>query len=164
MNYSGAGLVLLSSDLSSTILVRDARTGKWGFPKGHREAYDKNDLDTATRECYEEIGLMPEDYTIRSDAFKINKGSQAYLFRYATLNDDKRKNYITMGPAHEISTAMPLFRELMTSATGSSAGWINPGLMIRWSLGLDYMEKCAAVPRNLSQDFLRLWVDKVRIT
>ena len=103
MNYSGAGLVLLSSDLSSLILVRDARTGKWGFPKGHREAYDKNDLDTAIRECHEEIGLTMDDYTIRSDSFKINKGSQAYLFRYATLNDDKRKNCIIMGPAYEIS-------------------------------------------------------------
>lgn len=104
MNYAGAGLVLLSSDLSSLILVRDARTGKWGFPKGHRESYDKNDLDTAIRECREEIGLHTDDYTIRSESFKINKGSQAYLFRYATLNDDRRKAHIVAGPAYEIST------------------------------------------------------------
>ena len=103
MNYAGAGLVLLSSDLSSLILVRDARTGKWGFPKGHREYYDKNELDTAIRECREEIGLDSEDYTIRSESFKINKGSQAYLFRYATLNDDHRNIHVTA--TYEISTA-----------------------------------------------------------
>jgi 8-oxo-dGTP pyrophosphatase MutT (NUDIX family) len=107
MNYAGAGLVLLSSDLSSLILVRDARTGKWGFPKGHRESYDKDDLDTATRECREEIGLHADDYTIRSDAFKINKGSQAYLFRYATMNTDCRKALVP-GPAYEISTVQSI--------------------------------------------------------
>jgi 8-oxo-dGTP pyrophosphatase MutT (NUDIX family) len=103
MNYVGAGLVLLSSDLSSLILVRDARTGKWGFPKGHRESYDKNDLDTATRECREEIGLIPDDYTIHSESFKINKGSHAYIFRYAVIHDDRRKIHVTA--THEISTA-----------------------------------------------------------
>ena len=103
MNYSGAGLVLLSSDLSSLLLVHDARSAKWGFPKGHREKYDKSDLDTATRECREETGLLPDDYIVRSEAFKINKGSQSYLFRYATLVDEKRKANIVAGPAYEIA-------------------------------------------------------------
>jgi 8-oxo-dGTP pyrophosphatase MutT (NUDIX family) len=102
MNYAGAGFVLLSSDLSSLLLVRDARTGKWGFPKGHREAHDKNELETAVRECREEIGLTPDDYTIRSDSFKINKGSQAYLFRYVTLNDGRK---VHVSANYEISTA-----------------------------------------------------------
>lgn len=104
MTYTGAGLVLLSSDLTTILLVHDARSSKWGFPKGHRESYDKSDLDTATRECNEETGLLPEDYTIRSEAFKINKGSQSYLFRYATLNDDRRKSAVVAGPAYEIAS------------------------------------------------------------
>jgi 8-oxo-dGTP pyrophosphatase MutT (NUDIX family) len=105
MSYSGAGLVILSSDLSSSILVRDARTGKWGFPKGHRESYDQTDLDTAIRECREEIGLTTDDFTICPDSFKIIKGSQSYLFRYAILKDEKRKANIIMGPSYEISNA-----------------------------------------------------------
>lgn len=102
MNYAGAGLLILSSDLSSILLARDARTHKWGFPKGHREIIDSSDLETAIRECREETGLLPEDYAIRSDGFKIGKGSQSYIFRYATLVDDRKKNKI-QAPTYEIS-------------------------------------------------------------
>jgi 8-oxo-dGTP pyrophosphatase MutT (NUDIX family) len=89
MNYTGSGFVLLSHDLTSILLVHDARSGKWGFPKGHRETIDGgNDCQTAIRETYEETGYTADMYTIIPDVFKINKGSQSYLFRYAILNDD----------------------------------------------------------------------------
>jgi len=91
MNYAGAGLILLSSDLTSTLLVCDARTNKWGFPKGHREPYDASDRDCAIRECHEETGLTTDDYVIHDEAFKISKGGQAYLFRYAVMKGECKK-------------------------------------------------------------------------
>ena len=100
MSYVGAGLIILSSDGSHTLLVHDARSGKWGFPKGHRELVDKSDLETATRECYEETGLTPDDYAVHPEVFKISKGSQSYLFRYAVAKDGAR---IRVGPIHEIA-------------------------------------------------------------
>ena len=100
MNYAGAGLILLSSDLTSTLLVRDARSGKWGFPKGHREESDNSDLACAVRECFEETGLTSDDYVVREDPFKISKGGHAYLFRYATMKTDGRR--LRAGPSYEI--------------------------------------------------------------
>lgn len=89
MNYMGSGFVLLSHDLTSVLLVHDARSGKWGFPKGHREAIDGgNDCQTAIRETFEETGYTADMYTIIPDIFKINKGSQSYLFRYAIVIDE----------------------------------------------------------------------------
>jgi len=110
MNFAGAGLLLLSPDCKQILLVHDARSKKWGFPKGHREDYDKNDLATATRECWEETGLTADDYTVFPEVFKISKGSQSYLFRYAILKHEQNKKNMCIGPAHEISDVcwMPL--------------------------------------------------------
>ncbi len=106
MNYAGAGLIVLSSDGSHVLLVHDARSAKWGFPKGHRETVDASDLITATRECWEETGLTTDDYTICPEVFKISKGSQSYLFRYAILKGDMYRTQLRHGPAHEISGLM----------------------------------------------------------
>lgn len=106
MNYAGAGLIVLSSDGSHILLVHDARSGKWGFPKGHREPFDASDIITATRECWEETGLTTDDYTLCSDVFKISKGSQSYLFRYAILKKDMYKTQLRLGPVGEISGLM----------------------------------------------------------
>jgi 8-oxo-dGTP pyrophosphatase MutT (NUDIX family) len=117
MNFAGAGFILLASDLS-TLVVHDARSGKWGPPKGHREDYDADDLATAVRECREETGLTPEDYTVLPDVFKISKGSQSYLFRYAILKDDAYKTRVVAGPIGEISDVrwVPLV-QLLDAAT-----------------------------------------------
>jgi 8-oxo-dGTP pyrophosphatase MutT (NUDIX family) len=103
MNYAGAGFILLSSDLTHLLLVNDRRSGKWGFPKGHRESVDENDLATAVRECREETGLVPSDYAVHEETFKISKGSGAYLFRYATLREDFHHVRLYPGPAEEIA-------------------------------------------------------------
>jgi len=103
MTYAGAGFVLLSSDLDYVLLVHDARSGKWGFPKGHRESYDPDNLATAVRELFEETGLVPTQYTILSSTFKIHKGSQSYLFRYARLNNDMNKVNLNAGSPEEIA-------------------------------------------------------------
>ena len=103
MNYAGAGLILLSSDLTQTLLVHDARSGKWGFPKGHRESYDTSDLATAVRECREETGLTAEDYMVHEPSFKISRGGAAYLFRYATLKQSVSTTKLRAGPTYEIA-------------------------------------------------------------
>jgi 8-oxo-dGTP pyrophosphatase MutT (NUDIX family) len=63
--YVGAGIILRNAK-GQVILVRDARSGRWGFPKGHPEPEDKkNPINTAIRECEEETGLQPlTDYVI----------------------------------------------------------------------------------------------------
>lgn len=102
MNYAGAGLILLSSDLAHVLLVQDARSGKWGFPKGHREPIDSSDLACAIRECREETGLKEEDYIVHNESFKISKGGAAYLFRYAIIKQNAVS--LSMGPAYEIAS------------------------------------------------------------
>jgi 8-oxo-dGTP pyrophosphatase MutT (NUDIX family) len=100
--YAGAGFVLLSPDRQSVLLVHDTRSGKWGFPKGHRETCDSNDIDTAIRECKEETGLTATDYVIHNEPFKISKGSQSYIFRYAFLKEGRESAVTSLNP-REIS-------------------------------------------------------------
>jgi 8-oxo-dGTP pyrophosphatase MutT (NUDIX family) len=87
MTYTGAGLILLSQDYR-ILLVQDCNTKKWGFPKGHREETDPNDLATALRELLEETGISPAMLTTHDPSFRVTKGSSSYLFRYAILNSD----------------------------------------------------------------------------
>ena len=103
MSYVGSGFIMLSPECTHTLLVNDSRSKKWGFPKGHKEDDDKNDdLTTAVRECGEETGLTTSDYKVHSEVFRVSKGSQSYLFRYAILKTDmnKVKKYPT--PPNEI--------------------------------------------------------------
>jgi 8-oxo-dGTP pyrophosphatase MutT (NUDIX family) len=117
MSYAGAGLILLSSDLTHVLLVHDTRSGKWGFTKGHREPCDGSDLHTAVREVYEETGLLVDDYIVYDESFKLNKGSQSYIFRYATLKPGVNMHKLRPGPAYEIAELkwMPLVT-LLTAA------------------------------------------------
>ncbi len=85
MNYTGAGFILFTPDFR-VLLVQDARTKKWGFPKGHREESDESDIQTAQREMMEETGIPPAAYTIYDHPFRIIRGSSSYIFRYAMLN------------------------------------------------------------------------------
>jgi 8-oxo-dGTP pyrophosphatase MutT (NUDIX family) len=90
MNYTGAGFVLFTPDFR-VLLVQDAKSRKWGFPKGHREEIDESDVATAQRELLEETGIAPTSYTIYEHPFRIIRGSASYIFRYAILNST---NYI----------------------------------------------------------------------
>lgn len=114
MTYAGAGFILLSSDLMSLLLVKDARSGKWGFPKGHRESYDVSDLITAQRELYEETGINMRQYTVVDESFKIKKGSASYIFRYSIMTENERNVRITPGPRYEVgSVAWVPIQELL---------------------------------------------------
>ena len=65
--YIGAGIIIHNSN-KEVLLVCDARSGRWGFPKGHPEHCDKKlAINTAIRECYEETGMrIVHDYIIEN--------------------------------------------------------------------------------------------------
>ena len=84
-NYAGAGFIIITPDFR-VLLVQDAKTKKWGFPKGHREDEDTDDLQTAIREVQEETGIQPTSYVVENSPFRITKGSSSYIFRYAIMN------------------------------------------------------------------------------
>jgi 8-oxo-dGTP pyrophosphatase MutT (NUDIX family) len=94
MTYEGAGLILFTPDLK-VLIVQDAKTGKWGFPKGHREPQDGSDLETACRELLEETGIRPESFKLYEPSFRITRGSSSYLFRYGVVSreDGAVQNY-----------------------------------------------------------------------
>jgi 8-oxo-dGTP pyrophosphatase MutT (NUDIX family) len=87
MSFAGAGLIIVTPDFR-VLLVQDAKTKKWGFPKGHRESNETSDLQTATREVEEETGIPVTAYVVQDPAFRITKGSSSYLFRYALLHSN----------------------------------------------------------------------------
>ena len=58
IKYIGAGIVFVTPQ--KEILLLQKENGKYTFPGGHREEDEYSPLETAQRECIEEIGLMPE--------------------------------------------------------------------------------------------------------
>jgi 8-oxo-dGTP pyrophosphatase MutT (NUDIX family) len=91
--YVGAGIILRNAK-GQVILVRDARSGRWGFPKGHPEPEDKkNPINTAIRECGEETGLQPlTDYVIDITVAK-RIGKRLYFYGICLKEDfDKFNN------------------------------------------------------------------------
>lgn len=54
----GAILFTKEDNIRKYVLVMEA-SGSYGFPKGHKEG-NETDLETATREIYEETGIKPE--------------------------------------------------------------------------------------------------------
>jgi 8-oxo-dGTP pyrophosphatase MutT (NUDIX family) len=64
--FRGAGVQIMNGD--TVLLVQNLGSGNWGFPKGHREAFDTSWRETAVREVQEETGLVEGDhYVICSD-------------------------------------------------------------------------------------------------
>ena len=80
----GAGLIF-ANETGHTLLVKCARTGKWGFCKGHREPYELALIDTARREAKEELGLTSDDYDVASEPFLMRSWNYHVEFRYALL-------------------------------------------------------------------------------
>ena len=80
----GAGFIF-ATQTGHILLVKCARSGKWGFCKGHEEPSDASLLDTARREAKEELGLSAEDYELASEPFTMRAWSYHVEFRYALL-------------------------------------------------------------------------------
>jgi 8-oxo-dGTP diphosphatase len=56
-DYIGAGIVFVTPDKKVLLLKKE--NGKWTFPGGHREP-NEEPLQTAQRECFEELGMNPD--------------------------------------------------------------------------------------------------------
>ncbi len=84
--YKGSGIILFNAE-GRILLVQDAVSKKWSFPKGHVEEEDYDiPLLTAIRETTEEVGLNPmTDYTFKSFT-PIKMRYDVYYFM-ATLLD-----------------------------------------------------------------------------
>jgi len=134
MSYIGSGFILFSHDLKKILLVHDTRSKKWGFPKGHREEVDANDLETAVRECNEETGLSVNDYHVHNESFRVSKGSQSYIFRYAVLNENSR--------THVHSNSLQEISEL------------------RWVLISELLEANSVLDGN---KYLRSWISDIQL-
>lgn len=74
--FKGAGIQIMNNE--NVLLVQNLGSGKWGFPKGHREPVDHTWRDTAVCEVEEETGLRENiDYMICSHVPDI-WGSRPY--------------------------------------------------------------------------------------
>jgi len=121
--YAGAGFVLLSHDGGSVLLICDARSRKWGFPKGHREPEDASDLHTAVRECREEVGLDASAYTVWEPAFRLTRGSASYLFRYAVLKHKEDMTTLSLRQGEiEAAVWVPVASLLLDSCPYTETG------------------------------------------
>ena len=135
--YAGAGFILMTRDLQ-VLLVKDANSDKWGFPKGHREPNDMNDIVTAQRELEEETGIQPSEYTIFPTPFRIMRGKSSYIFRYALL---KTTAPVIQPPAptrpHEVSE-------------------------LCWISLVNFLVDDACLPSGNGNKYLRTWIDDMR--
>jgi hypothetical protein len=83
-SWKGGGIILLNSNCS-ILLVRDTKSKKIGFPKGHYENYDKTPYDTAIRELNEETGLTEKDFKLISEYPILSKNK--YYFWIGIINE-----------------------------------------------------------------------------
>ena len=79
IKYLGAGIVFITPKKEILLLKKD--NGKWTFPGGHRNEGEYSPLDTAERECKEELGLMPEGELVGKLKFtKKNEDQPIYSY------------------------------------------------------------------------------------
>ena len=74
IKYIGAGIVFVTP--KKEILLLQKENGYWTFPGGHREENEYSPLDTAERECIEELGLMPDGEFVGK--LKLTKEGEKY--------------------------------------------------------------------------------------
>jgi 8-oxo-dGTP pyrophosphatase MutT (NUDIX family) len=90
--YQGAGVQLFRGE--KVLLVQGFRSGKWGFPKGHRELSDLDWKSVALREVKEETGYVYGiDYALCDDHV-ARWGSRLY-WRGGMLTEK--------GPTHNVT-------------------------------------------------------------
>jgi 8-oxo-dGTP pyrophosphatase MutT (NUDIX family) len=99
--YIGAGIII-HNNKKQVLLVCDARSGRWGFPKGHPEPVDENlAINTAIRECYEETGMKIVDDYIIENSHPKRIGKRLY-FSGVALRDSFRSHNKNMEEIKEI--------------------------------------------------------------
>lgn len=85
LKYIGAGIIFLTP--KSEILLLQKENKKWTFPGGHRQDKEFSPLDTAERECKEELGLMPAGKIIGKLKFiRRNEELPIYSFLMTVKN------------------------------------------------------------------------------
>ena len=99
-----AGAICYLPDGKKTyfLILRSAKTGEWGPPKGHSEE-GETELETAVRELYEEAGVRRVSftpgfreilkYTVEKKSKTLNKEVALYLCK---LDDDD----VRISPEH----------------------------------------------------------------
>jgi len=95
MTTLASGIILFRREgaAAQLLLLRNRRSGHWGFPKGRRDASDEHEVHTALREetGYGAVALHP--------AFRVEL---SYLVRSATAPYPKRVSYfLAEAPAGE---------------------------------------------------------------
>ena len=86
MKYLGAGIVFITP--KKEILLLQKENGKWTFPGGHREEGEYSPLNTAERECKEELGLMPDGEIVgKLKIVKEGEKQPIYSFFMMVKND-----------------------------------------------------------------------------
>lgn len=69
--------VILESPARRLLVVQGCATGKWSFPKGHREPHETGS-DCAFRELYEETGLVLERALLSKSPIRLATGYYYY--------------------------------------------------------------------------------------
>lgn len=74
--YEGAGIQLFRG--KELLMVQGLNSGRWGFPKGHREDFDLDWRATAIREIREETGFEEGVNFVVCSEESSNWGSRIY--------------------------------------------------------------------------------------
>lgn len=83
--YEGAGIQVYKD--KQVLMVQGARSGRWGFPKGHREPFDSGWKATAVREVFEETGFQEGVHYEVCEGILRHWGSRLYWS--GTLLEDR---------------------------------------------------------------------------
>ena len=75
-SYEGAGIQLFRG--KELLMVQGFKSGRWGFPKGHREDFDLDWRATAIREIREETGFEEGVNFVVCSEESSNWGSRIY--------------------------------------------------------------------------------------
>lgn len=94
--HLGAGILLLNNKFE-VLLVRDKISGKWSFPKGHRENNEKP-IDTAFREFKEETGVDLKNFSHQIIASRNSGPKDYYRFYGIILKNNDLNEYIDPHP------------------------------------------------------------------
>jgi len=85
--YEGAGIIFITPD-NKIVVLKEKKSGKWGFCKGRRKSEDQDSQDTATREAFEELGLRENNYELDNSPFSFPRSPYRYIFMIARLKVD----------------------------------------------------------------------------